>query len=77
MVRPSAGELFDARSKIHRGADASEIEAVAAADIAVKHGTDMQRQSEAQPVRAGCAVLVIQRGDTRTRCPARLQAHER
>ena len=40
-------DLFQPRRKIHRRADAGEVEAVAAADIAVHHLADMEREPEA------------------------------
>ena len=43
----SAGELLEPRRQIYRGADAGEIEPVAAADIAVEHLAQMKRQAEA------------------------------
>ena len=46
-----AGQLFDARCKIDRGPDAGEIEAIAAADIAVEDIADVQCQAEAQSQR--------------------------
>ena len=45
-----AGELFQPRGEIDRGADAGEIEPVAAADIAVEHLSDMQSEAEAETV---------------------------
>src|SRR5262245_4358530 len=44
-----AGQLFDARCKIDSGPDAGEIEAIAAADIAVKDIAYVQGQAEPQP----------------------------
>ena len=40
-------DLFQPRREIHRRADAGEVEAVAAADIAVHHLADMEREPEA------------------------------
>jgi len=42
-----ACDLFEPRRQIHRWADTSEIQAVAAADIAVEHIAQMQREAEA------------------------------
>ena len=46
------GDLFQPRRKIHRRPDAGEIEAVAAADIAVHHLADVQREPEADRILA-------------------------
>ena len=43
-----AGDLFQPGGEIDRGADAGEVEPVAAADIAVQHRADMQRQAETE-----------------------------
>src|SRR5215471_13809219 len=43
-----AGQLLQPRRQVYRRPDASEIQPVAAADIAEQHVADMQRQAEAQ-----------------------------
>src|SRR6516225_5071644 len=41
-----AGELFEARGQVYRGADAGEIEPVSAADVAIQDVADVKRQSK-------------------------------
>ena len=57
-----AGDLFQPRREIDRGADAGEVEPVAAADIAVENSSDMQRDAEAKPF-DGVADRILQVGD--------------
>ena len=49
-------ELLEARREVHRRADAGEIQPVAAADIAVEHLAQMQRQTEADAPRSPAAL---------------------
>src|SRR5450631_4615609 len=44
----AAGDFFQPRREVHRGADAGEVEPVAAADIAVENFSDMQGDAEAE-----------------------------
>ena len=44
----AAGKFLKPRRQVYRRADASEIQPIAAADIAEQHVADMQRQTKAQ-----------------------------
>ena len=44
----AAGEFLKPRRQVYRRPDTSEIEAIAAADVAEQHVTDMQRQPETE-----------------------------
>ena len=44
----AAGKFLKPRGQVYRRADASEIQPVAAADIAEQHVADMQRQTKAK-----------------------------
>src|SRR5262245_25960594 len=67
----AAGKFLKPRRQVYRRADASEIQPVAAADIAELHVADMQRQTKAQA--AAIAIARTQRGNLRARCSAGFQ----
>ena len=48
-----ARELFQPRREVDRRPDTGEVEPLAAADIAVKHLADVQRQAEPNAVAVG------------------------
>jgi len=62
----AAGKFLKPRRQVYRRADASEIQPVAAADIAEQHVADMQRQTKAQAAaiavaRTQCGNLIARR----------------
>ena len=64
-----AGKLFQARRQIYRRADTSKVEAIAAADIAVEHVTQMQREAETHAgVAVGCRLQLGDFGPRHKRC---------
>src|SRR5262245_62174464 len=67
----AAGKFLKPRRQVYRRADASEIQPVAAADIAEQHVADMQRQTKAQA--AAIAVARTQRGNLIARRSTGLQ----
>src|SRR5215467_10585537 len=66
-----AGQLLQPGRQVYRRPDASEIQPVAAADIAEQHVADMQRQTKARA--AAIAVARTQRGNLIARRSAGFQ----